>query len=111
MNIKLEKTKVGNNPYAIIDLPDEDGELWKKSASFYKGDWIKALNYYPGIWSRVTPQYFAFIESILPKIVNVVKILVAQVCFHTEKQTLKELILKQRKTLIKQQKKKLFKLS
>ena len=68
MNIHLEKTKVGNNPFAIIDLPDVGCELWKKSASFYKGDWIKALNHYPGIWSRVTPQYFTFIESILPKI-------------------------------------------
>ncbi|MEM5552689.1 DUF6445 family protein [Pseudoalteromonas neustonica] len=70
MNIQLERTKVKKNPYAIIDLPNEDYELWQKSASFYKGDWIKALNYYPGIWSRVTPQYFAFIESILPKIAS-----------------------------------------
>lgn len=68
MNIQLKKTKIGNNPYAIVDLPDSESELWKKNASFYKGDWIKALNYYPGIWSRVTPQYFTFIENIVSKI-------------------------------------------
>lgn len=68
MKVQLKKTKNGNNPYAIIDLPDHECELWKKNASFYKGDWIKALNYYPGIWSKVTPQYFSFIETILSKI-------------------------------------------
>ncbi len=68
MKIQLDKTKNGNSPYAIIDLPKNESDRWKKSASFYKGDWITALNYYPGIWSRVTPEYFSFIESLLPQI-------------------------------------------